>query len=556
VLVPLPVDELVPVPVLVDVPVVVLDVPVPVVPVDVPVAVAVPVASVVVVVPEPPAPPLPPPPQPAPALTASETSAHAPRPIVHIFEEVIAKSPSPYRVEEPTLGAPRDRFYHPRRARVSRFVARSPRGSRRARANTSAPPSVAQRLMPRVRLSRRVFAGLAIEALIGCARSNRPIAPPLSPAPPRSDPPPAPAPTPAPAPESPPAPPLAATDFPLFDAFPALARALPRARFGLFPTPVDHAVALGDHLGLGALYIKRDDVSGLRYGGGKIRKLELYLGDALQTGHTTVLTSGAAGSNQAVATAACASELGLKAILLLLPQPADDRVRRSLLTDAHFGATLRLARRDGEVESAARRMADAYVIPAGGSSSIGNAAFVNAAFELKRDIDRGALPEPDVVYLAMGTMGSAAGLAIGLAALGLKTRVAAVRASSPGTSSEARLRSMLADTVAYLRDRDPSFPAIDPADHRIAIIGNQLGAGYARSTRKGLLAIDLARELAGLSLEPTYTGKALAALVDDAPSLARKVVLFWNSHNSRAIDTRGTSARDLPAELRGYFPWK
>ena len=351
------------------------------------------------------------------------------------------------------------------------------------------------------------------------------------------------------------------SSFPLFEAYPRLREWIAREPFGLFPTPVERAEALGRRLGIGALYVKRDDVSGAVYGGGKTRKLELFLGEARRGGHATVITFGAVGSHHAVATAAYASALGMKAHLMLLPQPGDELVREALLADLRFGATIRLSPGLAGAEAAARRellaagdRGEPYVIPVGGSSPLGNVAFVNAAFELERDVERGLLPEPDVVYLAMGTMGSAAGLALGLAALGKKTRVVAVRASSPGTSSAARLRAMIVATRDHLRALDPAFPAIDPEQCAITIAGGQLGAGYGRATRRGLESIDLARDLAGLALEPTYTAKALAALIADAGSLSDQVVLFWNTQSSRRIDVTGVDSHALPAALRGYFP--
>jgi 1-aminocyclopropane-1-carboxylate deaminase/D-cysteine desulfhydrase-like pyridoxal-dependent ACC family enzyme len=362
-----------------------------------------------------------------------------------------------------------------------------------------------------------------------------------------------------------PTPPLDAArddgELPLFTAYPRLGQVIARVRLGLFPTPVEQASALGARLGIGALHVKRDDLSGALYGGGKTRKLELFLGEARRDGHRAVITFGGAGSHHALATAIYASTLGMKAILMLLPQPGDALVREALLAELGCGATIRLAASIGSGERAARRLLhdagdrrEPYVIPMGGTSPLGNVAFVNAAFELRRDVERGLLPEPDVVYLAMGTMGSAAGLGLGLAALGMKTRVVAVRASSPGTSSAARLRAAVIATREYLRAIDPSFPAVDPDRCAISIAGGQLGRGYALPTKKGLAAIDVARDLAGLSLEPTYTGKALAALIDDAPTLSRQVVLFWNSQSSRPLETGNVDTHALPAELRGYFP--
>jgi D-cysteine desulfhydrase len=250
--------------------------------------------------------------------------------------------------------------------------------------------------------------------------------------------------------------------------------------------------------------VKRDDLSGAAYGGGKVRKLELLLGEARRTRAETVVTSGGAGSNHAVATAIYAAQLGMHVVLALLPEPPDDRVRRNLLADLAAGAELRLAHgREpwgvGGRQATAEEHGAPYVIAAGGSSPLGNAGFVNAAFELRDQIERGEVPEPDEIYIAMGTMGAAVGLSIGLRAAGLGAQVVAVRASSPGTSSEARVLAMAAETSAYLRGLDPSFPELHPATGNITIAGGYLGAGYGRPTVKAREAIRLAHELARLA---------------------------------------------------------
>jgi D-cysteine desulfhydrase len=328
---------------------------------------------------------------------------------------------------------------------------------------------------------------------------------------------------------------------------------LPWVPLGTLPTPVEHADALGRHLGIRSLWVKRDDLSGEVHGGGKVRKLELLLGEARSIGARKVVTFGGVGSNHAVATAIYAARLGMHVVLRLLPEPADDRVRQNLLADLAAGAELRLAHGQAPLEATDGAAERPYVIAAGGSSPLGNVGFVNAAFELGEQIARGEMPEPDVIYMAMGTMGAAVGLAIGLRAAGLGSRLVAVRASSPGTSSEARLRAMTAETAAYLGDRDPSLRRLDLARTDVTVDGGHLGAGYGLATEKARSAIRLARDRAGLDLEHVYTGKALAALVDHAPRLSESVVLFWNTHNSRELPLRDADPRNLPADLRGYF---
>src|SRR5262249_24482583 len=155
------------------------------------------------------------------------------------------------------------------------------------------------------------------------------------------------------------------------------------------------------------------DVSGEAYGGGKTRKLELLLADAVRAKCTRVVTSGGAGSNQAVATAAYGRALGLEVEVLLLPQPPSDHVRENLLAAHAFGASLVAVASNEAIERAEREATGAYVIPTGGSTPLGNVAFVSAGFELAAQVRAGEMPEPDVIFIPLGTMGSAAGLAIG-----------------------------------------------------------------------------------------------------------------------------------------------
>ena len=418
-------------------------------------------------------------------------------------------------------------------------------------------------------LTRRAFACAALSALAACARRAGPMpavetrrdprSPSLEPATAASEHPPAPG---APASEPAESATVAEETLPLLRAYPRLGERLARVSLGLrLPTPVERARALERRLGVGDLWIKRDDLTGEEYGGGKPRKLELLLGRALSASATTVVTFGAVGSNHAVATALYARRVGLATLLLLLPQPPSDEVRRALLAARAANAEIALARGAKGGEAAARRLLAArdpgavpWIIPAGGTSPEGNVGFVNAAFELAEQIEEGLLPTPSRIFLAMGTMGSAAGLAVGLRAASLSTKVVAVRASSPSTSSAAALAATVAATVDHLRGLDPSFPAMTPAEVGIRIEGRQLGGGYGVATAKGRAAVELAAGAAGLTLETTYTGKALAAIADDAAALAGETVLFWNTHSARPLDTSGVTPWDLPAELRSYFP--
>ena len=188
----------------------------------------------------------------------------------------------------------------------------------------------------------------------------------------------------------------------LFEKYPLLRENLTYVPLGEFPTPVQRLERLGNQLGNIQLYIKRDDLSGKVYGGNKPRKLEFLLGNAIRSKAKEVITFGGVGSNHALATAIYARQLGLKSISMLMPQPNACYVRSNLLMSHFSGAELHLcgAGLESPINMPLVYMATTYqvlrhalkcgrlpqLIPAGGSSPLGVAGFVNAAFELKQQI--------------------------------------------------------------------------------------------------------------------------------------------------------------------------
>jgi len=344
----------------------------------------------------------------------------------------------------------------------------------------------------------------------------------------------------------------------LLRRFPALA--LPRVELGRWPTPLTSLAELAAELGVASLHVKRDDLSAQPYGGGKPRKLEWLLGDARARGAREVITFGGVGSHHALATALYARKVGLASTLMLLPQPPSAEVREVLLSCQAAGARLILVGAQKQAERLAQRRAaervrsgdgTVLILPPGGTSPLGNVGFVNAAFELAEQVRAGELREPDDLYIAMGTMGSAVGLAIGLTAAGLKTRVVAVRASSRPTSSKTRLARSHADTLALLRQRDPSFPEVPLDETRLTVEDGFLGGGYAQPTRAGAAALALAREH-GITLDLTYSAKAFAALLARARGQSGRRLLFWHTHGTLAAEVPQARPADLPAPLRGY----
>ncbi len=342
----------------------------------------------------------------------------------------------------------------------------------------------------------------------------------------------------------------------LFDAYPALAKRVPRTVLGRFPTRVEEVPGLAEELGVERLFIKRDDDAAELFGGGKVRKLELYFGDAIAKNRKVVITSGGVGSNQAIATALFGRSLGLDVRLYLAPQPRSSLVEKNLRADSVSGARLTLFKSVAEAErAAAKEVADAgeadapYVVSPGGTTPIGTLGFVNGGLEIAAAVTRGELPEPARIYVALGLGGTAAGIAIGCALGGLKSEVVGVRASNPGTVPITKLKAIAAEAATFAHGLDPAFPAKVKIQARID--GRFLGAGYGSPSDAGNQAMAKAAR-AGLDLDPVYTGKAFAAVVADGEASGGKrgkgTVLFWHTQSSVVL-----AEGPVPAGFERFF---
>jgi len=360
---------------------------------------------------------------------------------------------------------------------------------------------------------------------------------------------------------------------PLFEQYPLLQEKLAYVPLGEFPTPVQKLERLGAELGISQLYIKRDDLSGKVYGGNKPRKLEFILGNVLRSKAREVIAFGGVGSNHALATAIYAQKVGLKSISMLMPQPNAHYVRRNLLMSYHYGADLHLC---GAGLGSARNMPLVYLatafqllrcrlkkgyfpqlIPIGGSSPLGVIGFVNAAFELSKQITNGEMPKPEYIYVACGTMGTAAGLILGLKAAKLNSRVVSVRVTSEKLVNTRGMIKLINKTNSLLHSLDASFPRFEFSAADIEIRHDYFGKRYALFTKEGMEAVSLMREREGIKLDGTYTGKTLAALTDDAKSgsLRGRTILFWNTLNSRDFSDVVSSIdyHSLPPDFHRYF---
>jgi 1-aminocyclopropane-1-carboxylate deaminase/D-cysteine desulfhydrase-like pyridoxal-dependent ACC family enzyme len=295
-----------------------------------------------------------------------------------------------------------------------------------------------------------------------------------------------------------------------------------RLPIGIYPTPVQHLEAVS-RPGT-SVWVKRDDQSNPRYGGNKIRKIERILQEAQRRGSRRIVTVGAVGSNYVLALGVFARELGIEVEAVLVPQPDTEHVRENLRADVAQGILLTAARSYAHAAMlvASRLGSDSYFAPPGGSNRAGVAAFVEAAKELAEQIELGEMPEPDLIVVALGSGGTAGGLAAGAAAAGLRSRVLAVTVAQPAWLAEWQARSFAKDLGHGLKR--------SPLEH-LEIDRRYLGSGYGRPTREAETANEVAAKL-GLTLDGTYTAKAFAAVLQRVSEGRDRTILYWHTLSS------------------------
>lgn len=311
---------------------------------------------------------------------------------------------------------------------------------------------------------------------------------------------------------------------PLVERFRDLAR-VPRADLCTTPTPVQSADALAP-----GLWIKREDLSADPLGGNKVRALEFLLGGVRQG--ESVVTVGAAGSTHVLATLVHARRLGAKAIVYRWPQEMNEIARRvsSRITQETDAALCRNVVA-AYVRAWGARLRGAQWIPAGGSSPLGVLGQVNAALELADQVRAGMLPPPERIVLPLGTGGTAAGIALGVAIAGLRATVVAVRVV-PRVVANRRRVGRLVERTARLIERASRAPVPRPAKDALLIVHEYYGGAYGRETIAGAEIARRCAELTGIPVDPTYGAKALAA----ATAIAARdggTTLFWLSFDGR-----------------------
>ena len=281
--------------------------------------------------------------------------------------------------------------------------------------------------------------------------------------------------------------------------------AFPRVCLGVLPTPICRLDNISRLLGTN-VFCKRDDLTGLGLGGNKVRKLEFLLADAKEKGAEVVFTTGGAQSNHAMLTAAAAAKLGMRAILILKKRGVTE-IRGNRLLEQLMGTDVRLMDTDSydDIYAEMDRVGKAlgvpyYKIPCGGSNALGSLGYVACAREI-------AQQDGSFTHLicAEGSGGTMAGLALGAKLFLPHTKVYGMMVDTdPFDQITPRL---MREAAALLGVTDE----ITPADFSLR---DMCGAGYAIPSEAGNAAVRLMAEREGLFLDPVYTGKAFAGLLE------------------------------------------
>jgi D-cysteine desulfhydrase family pyridoxal phosphate-dependent enzyme len=310
-------------------------------------------------------------------------------------------------------------------------------------------------------------------------------------------------------------------------------KTLPRLRLAHLPTPIEVMPRLTARLGGPRLLVKRDDQTGLAFGGNKTRKLEFLLADAQANGAKTLITSGAVQSNHCRQTAAAAANYGLDCILVLAGEPSE-RESANFLLDQILGAEIVWGNWDtlnqdlhAAFEQAWKAGRRPYLVPYGGSSPIGAAAYAYAIQEMLEQNTN-----PDWIVFASSSGGTQAGMVAGACLYDYGGRILGISVDEP----EDVLKERVADLANGVIERLESTSTFEPED--VIVNADYAGPGYGVLTDRERQAISLFAKTEGLLLDPVYTGRAAAGLID---LIQRRffrpdeVVLFWHTGGTPAL---------------------
>ncbi|TDK42193.1 D-cysteine desulfhydrase [Antarcticimicrobium luteum] len=293
----------------------------------------------------------------------------------------------------------------------------------------------------------------------------------------------------------------------------------PRTRLAHLPTPLEPLPRLSAALGGPEIWIKRDDCTGLSTGGNKTRKLEFLMAEAQQQGADIVLTQGATQSNHARQTAAAAAKLGIDCHLLLEDRTGYNhenyKYNGNVLLDVLHGASIEHRGpgldMNAEMEAVAEKFRAegriAYTIPGGGSNPTGALGYVNCALEmLGQFVDLGL--NVDHIVHATGSAGTQAGLITGLSAMNADIPLLGIGVRAPKDKQEENVYNLAVKTAEKL-----GCPGVVARDDVVANC-DYVGEGYGLPAESTLEAIDIFARTEAVLLDPVYSAKGAAGLID------------------------------------------
>jgi len=312
---------------------------------------------------------------------------------------------------------------------------------------------------------------------------------------------------------------------------------IPRLRFGHFPTPIEPMPRLGAHLGGAALWVKRDDATGLAFGGNKVRKLEYLLAEAQANGARMLITTGAVQSNQCRQTAAAAARFGFDCTLVLRGDPPA-HVTGNLLLDHLCGAEIHwTGTRSGDevldevFQEAWDQGRRPYKIVYGASSPVGALGYVTAMSELSAQAS-----SYDRIVVASSSAGTQAGMLVGARRHGFGGRITGISVDQPARKLSQEVAVLARETAALL-GMEAAF-----SEDEVEVVDDYIGEGYAVLGRREIEATRLFARLEGLLLDPVYTAKAAGGMVDmigRGTIVREERVLFWHTGGGPAIFAYG-----------------
>jgi len=350
-------------------------------------------------------------------------------------------------------------------------------------------------------------------------------------------------------------------EIPLVKKFPKL-KALPHVNLVNAPTPVEKMVKSNKVLGGMNIWIKRDDLTNPKYGGNKLRKYEFVIPYLQKKKKKRILTVGGLGTNHGLANVIIARDFNIKTSLYLVDQPLTEHVRDNLLCDHYYGAELNYTK---DVKGTAYHLLkdlisdwSSYYLCVGASNSVGTIGFINAGLELAEQIKKGDIPEPDKIFIAVGSMGMVLGLFIGLELAGLGTKIMGICVSDVKYNSAKKLQKLTRKTLKRLRKFDKTIPDVsNKLFERLFLERAFFGGEYGRYTYEGLEAIEIAKN-DGIELDPVYTGKVFSGMIDycrKTPNAKNETILYWHSKNSVDLSPiyNSVNYKDLPKKFHQFF---